>query len=246
MMNFDQSIYEAIFEDAKSHYPKESCGVVVLVDGVQKFIPCTNVAPAEQAHLRFEISGEDYARAEDLGEVLAIAHSHPNASANATDADIAMCERTGLPWIIVGVPSGVFKVIQPTGKKMPLLGRTFHHGVLDCYTLIRDYYDQRLGIDLPDFERHDNWWESGQDLYVQNFEKAGFEAIAKDGKTTPSPHDVILMQIRSNNLNHGAVMDAEKPGHIIHHLHGHLSKHDIWGGVWSRFTGLILRHKDLM
>lgn len=245
-MRLDQGVFDAILEDAKARYPNECCGVVISTAEGQRYIPCTNIAPANEATMRFEICPRDYAAAEDDGDVLAIVHSHPNASANPTDADIAMCERTGLPWVIVGVPSGVFKFIEPTGEKLPLIGRSFHHGILDCYTLIRDYYDQRLGIELPEFDRADGWWEKGENLYVKNFELAGFAVVARDGKAMPNPHDVILMQIRSNQLNHGAVMDANKPGHIIHHLHGQLSKHDVWGGVWARFTGLILRHKDLL
>lgn len=244
-MQFNPQVIEAIFDHGKQCFPYESCGVVILENGVQTYVPCRNKAEGELGLDRFVIHEEDFAAAEERGELLAIAHSHPNASANPTDADILMCERSELPWIIIGVPSGVFRVIEPAGRQLPLVGRQFFHGVVDCYSLIRDYYRIRLGIALPDFGRTDDWWVRGEDLYRLNFESAGFKVVATDGNFTPNAHDVILMQIRSNQLNHGAVMDSDMPGHILHHLHGQLSRHDVWGGVWARHTGLILRHEAL-
>ncbi|KLB50036.1 Mov34/MPN/PAD-1 family protein, partial [Xanthomonas euvesicatoria] len=88
--------------------------------------------------------GEDYAAAEDAGQIVALVHSHPNASAHASDADKAMCEASGLTWHIIsvgqvdGVPEcGEVQTIQPSGYVAPLVGRQFAHGVLDCYTLVR-------------------------------------------------------------------------------------------------------------
>ena len=55
----------------------------------------------------------------------------------------------------------------------------FFHRVLDCYTLVRDYYHRERGIELLDFEREDDWWHKGQDLYMQGFERAGFAPLAR-------------------------------------------------------------------
>lgn len=243
---FEPQVIEAIFVDGKLRFPKEACGVVIETTEGQEYVPCKNEAEGDLALDRFELSPSDYMAAEERGEVIAIAHTHPNSSANPTDADLVMCSRTNVPWIIMSIPSGVHRVIEPSQQGIPLVGRTFHHGVLDCYSLIRDYYEQRVGIVLPEFERDDRWWSKGANLYVENFEFAGFVKVASDGSGVPAPHDVVLMQIRSDRLNHGAVMDAEKPGHILHHLYGQLSRHDVWGGVWARHTGLVLRHKELM
>ncbi|EKH97818.1 hypothetical protein EC5905_1492, partial [Escherichia coli 5905] len=37
----------------------------------------------------------------------------------------------------------------------------------DCYTLFRDAC-HLAGIDMPDFEREDDWWRNGQNLYLDN------------------------------------------------------------------------------
>ncbi|EFE3862667.1 phage tail protein, partial [Escherichia coli] len=53
-----------------------------------------------------------------------------------------------------------------------LTGRRFEHGVTDCYTLFRDAY-HLAGITLPDFEREDDWWRNGQNLYLDNMAATG-------------------------------------------------------------------------
>jgi cell wall-associated NlpC family hydrolase len=50
----------------------------------------------------------------------------------------------------------------------PLVGRQFAHGVLDCYSLVRDFHARELGIPLSEYERQDDWWSHGQDLYSLN------------------------------------------------------------------------------
>ncbi len=246
-MQFSPEVIEAIFAHGKAVYPRESCGMVVRTAEGERYMPCRNDAAGNLALGCFVMNEEDQKAAEDLGEVLAIAHSHPNASADPSDADRVMCSKSEVPWIIVGVPSGVVRFLEPSEKGLPLVGRTFHHGVVDCYSLVRDYYKEKLDLELSNYRRTDDWWLRGENLYVRNFQKEGFAVVAHDGKSVvPQPHDVILMQIRSDQLNHAAVMDPDRPGHILHHLHGQLSRHDVWGGIWARHTGLILRHQSLM
>ena len=78
-------------------------------------------------------------------------------------------------------------------EKAPLIGRTFRHGVTDCYSLIKDYYEIEKGIVLPEFPRDWEWWKQGeQNLFEQGFTKAGFVRIdASEAK----PGDVWLARI---------------------------------------------------
>ncbi|MGE3348209.1 MAG: C40 family peptidase [Ramlibacter sp.] len=223
---------------AEACYPAECCGLVVRSGDQVAYRPCANVAQRGQSE--FEIDPRDWAAAEDSGEILAVCHSHPDESANPSMADRVMCERSGLPWIIIGWPSQVVKRADPTGWSAPLVGREFHHGVLDCYTLIQDYYRTELGLTLPDFARVDGWWERGQNLYRENFAAAGFTEV----NDLPQVHDVILMQVRSDVENHAAVVLAG--GQILHHLHGRLSCRDVYGGYWQRVTRTVLRHNSLL
>ncbi|MCM5432198.1 hypothetical protein MMT14_27935, partial [Escherichia coli] len=45
-----------------------------------------------------------------------------------------------------------------------------------CYTLFRDAY-HLAGIDMPDFEREDDWWRNGQNLYLDNMAVTGFYRV---------------------------------------------------------------------
>jgi proteasome lid subunit RPN8/RPN11 len=246
MIDITPALGQAIFDHAKVCFPRESCGLLVELASRMVYEPCSNIAPADAVD-RFVIAPLEWARAEDAGEIRGVVHSHPNACANPSHADVAMCERTGLPWVIIGVPSGVIKQIEPTGQPMPLVGRDFHHGIVDCYTLIRDYYSTRLGIKLPDFPRDDEWWVRGDDLYVRQFKEAGFVQVGGlEQAAKAQPNDVVLMQVAARQTNHAAILDAQKPGEIIHHLYGRLSGHDVWGGDWHDRTTHVLRHQCLL
>lgn len=158
-------------------------------------------------------------------------------------ADLSMCETTALPWLIVNYPTGAHKLITPEGWKAPLIGREFRHGVLDCYTLVRDYY-RTLAIDLPDFDRDDDWWLKGGDLYRMNFEAVGFVMIGDGTCRDLRVNDGVLLQIASPVPNHAGVLCAD--GQILQHCQGRLSSRDVYGGYWRHHTTHVLRHRSLL
>jgi proteasome lid subunit RPN8/RPN11 len=244
----------AIHEHALAQYRdgrREACGLVVRSGDGDRYWPCRNIAAGDQRDA-FRIHPGDYARAEDAGEIVAVVHSHPDASAHASDADRMMCERGDVPWLIISEPSGVILQCHPTGAGLPLLGRTFWHGSVDCYGLVRDYFAQRLAITLPDFERPDGWWNSGEggrpiaNLYRDNFAAAGFVEIGHPDQVQARRHDVLLMQVKCDIENHAAVLVDPINAKVYHHLYGRLSSEDLWVGYWRRHTTAVLRHESLM
>ena len=142
-----------------------------------------------------------------------------------------------MPWIIVNWPTGQIHTFAPTGFVAPLLGREFSYGVLDCYTLIQDYYARACGITLPDFEHTAHFWETGVPLYENNFSKAGFHVV-----DTPQQHDVILMMVGASVANHGGIYLGN--GQVLHHLMRRLSANDVYGGYFQKVTVKYLRHAD--
>lgn len=236
---------QAIQAHALAEFPKECCGLVVASGAGERYVPCRNAASTPSEH--FRLPAEDYARAEDLGELLALVHSHPNAPATPSDADRVQCELSGLTWHIFsvgqvdGVPEcGDVRTIAPCGYAAPLVGRQFAHGVLDCYTLVQDYYARELGIRLGQYERQDDWWAKGEQLYsLDRLRAEGFDLIADE----PQRGDLILMQIRSTVPNHAGVYLGE--GLMLHHLHGRLSDRVPYGGYWAERTSYIVRHKGM-
>lgn len=226
----------AVRAHAQADYPREACGLVVVVKGRERYVPCRNVAEGSE---HFVLPAEDYAAAEDMGEVIAVVHSHPDAPATASEADRVACEASGLPWHIVSWPADDLRTIEPSGYQAPLVGREFAHGVLDCYTLVRDWYQRERGITLPDFPRRDDWWQHGEDLYMRHYAEAGFVAVSQD--QAEQAGDVILMQLRSPVPNHAGVYLGD--GTMLHHLHGRLSSRDVYGGYWQEITRCVLRYR---
>lgn len=227
---------------AEEEFPRECCGLVLVFKGRERYVRCRNIATEQEK--QFIMSPEDYAGADEYGEIVAVCHSHPNELPKPSQADKVACEASGLAWHIVhvSIPEGGetpmatdIVTVEPSGYEAPLVGRVFSHGILDCYALVRDYYKREMDIELPDFERRDEWWKRGDTLYEDNFRACGFESI-----TGPiQPGDAILMQIRSPTPNHAAIYIGD--GKILHHFYGRLSSRDIYGGYWQETTRYILR-----
>lgn len=222
--------------------PRECCGLAVRAQGGLVYWPCENRA---STGAEFEIAPEDLAAAEDAGPVVGVCHSHVYLPATPSMADRVSAARTGVPWLIVAWPTGQAEVLEPNAFDAPLVGRPFVHGVLDCYSLIRDYYRMELGIALPNFPRADEWWLAGGDLYRQHFADAGFVQVAGSEFDAGllQPHDVLLMQVASPVLNHGAVYLGDNT--ILHHCAHQLSSRGVYGGFWRRATGMVVRHRSL-
>lgn len=253
------SVKKSIEKHAIKDYPRECCGVVIADGNKQKYIPCRNISDND---LDFRLSAEDYANAEDAGQVLAIVHSHIDRNAQPSEADKVSCEGTGLPWHIVSVGKDAdedlpkvtgWHSFEPSGYESPLVGREFFHGSLDCYGLIRDFYKREMGIEIMNFDRDDFWWEGNDapELYLDNFEKAGFYKVDGD----PKYGDVILMQYRSSRTNHGGIYLGNTPlktqpdlhpvpNSLLHHPMPRLSERVVYGGYWKDITRLIVRYKD--
>ena len=230
---------EEVIEEVRRHsrdtQPNECCGLVVEAGNTLQYIRCTNAAI--DSNVRFVIPAEEYAAAEDLGKVTMVCHSHVFTSPEATESDKVGCERSGLPWLIVNYPTGDHRLIQPSGYRAPLLGRPFCKGTLDCYALIKDYYAEKLHIDLPDRERPEGWEESGNSLILEHFKEFGFESVPL---TDLRENDVLAMRVGSEIVNHVAVYIGDTM--ILHHVKDHLSARDVYGSFWRRATSLCLRY----
>ena len=237
-MRIENDIKAAIRSHAADDYPREACGFVVAVGNKQTAVRCRNVA--SDPHKFFRMNKEDMGTAEEQGEPVAYYHSHPNLPPIPSMADKTEAEKHKLPCIIVGWPTDAWDFYAPCGWRAELEGRPFVHGILDCLDLFRDYYDLELRIQIPDFEREDDWWKKGQNLYLDNFGKVGFRRV-NDLKL----HDGILMQIDSPVPNHIAVyLDG---GEILHHVQGRLSCRQPYladRGYYGRASYCVIRHES--
>lgn len=230
--------FASIIPDVQKHAaevaPKECCGVAVVTKGKLRYWRCRNLL--KNSNDNFCIDPEDWAEAEESGSIIAIVHSHVGVPAVPSMADLVGIEINGLPWVIVNHPTGDWGVFEPRRYKAPLLGRPFVHGVLDCYSLAKDWYMER-GIDLPEFQRDELWWEKGQNILIDNFERFGFTRI---DESELKPGDAILMQSGSDVPNHCAVYLGDNI--IMHHWINRLSSRDVYGGYFRKCATHFLRY----
>jgi proteasome lid subunit RPN8/RPN11 len=227
-------IIAAALKHAEACQPLESCGVVA--DG--KFHPITNRATEYDT---FVMDMREFLALAKKHEIEAIVHSHVYAPPLASDADRAMCEATGKPWLIVSWPLGTHAVIEPSGWRAPLIGRKWAWGTHDCFGLIRDGLKDYAGLEIPDFERRWLWWERGEDIIAEQFKGAGFVEVDDDWRHC----DVIGMRIwPAKVVNHLGLF--LHPDVMLHQMLGRLSAREVYGGVYQQATVLHLRHETLL
>lgn len=101
-MMLSQRLITAIEKHAAAAYPHECCGLIIRATRQRRYIPCSNSHENPSEH--FMISAQAWADAEDMGEVLAIVHSHPDAGPHASSDDLKSCHDSGLPRVIMSWP----------------------------------------------------------------------------------------------------------------------------------------------
>ncbi|SSY80295.1 C40 family peptidase [Alysiella crassa] len=224
-----QETQESILKIAEKSKPHEMCGFIVCNKTGYSFFLCFNVAtnPAET----FDISVDDVIRANAIGEVVAVVHSHPNGEPFLSGADRQAQVATDLPWILAS--SGSLKLFQPVPH---LRGREFIYDKSDCCRLIQDAY-HLCGLDLPDCERlgldEDIEAQTLLNYFQYNHEfnqvydwQAGDIILTQSGKHTPE-HALLYLG----------------NGEILHHAHNHLSRLDFYSDYWQKHTHSVWRHQ---
>lgn len=245
-----KSAKEAMLNHAAACYPREACGLLVN----RQYIECENIATSDS---EFKINPRDVVKAEKLGKIEAIVHSHPNGSTKPSTFDLIQMQYHSVPWIIVAYPEIDIKVHAVKPYTAPLINREYIHGVLDCFSIVRDYYSREFGIEIDNFERVDKWWESASnsDLYIDNFASQGFVQVHDLQR-----HDVILCRVQPTEyVNHALIylgddgsLTSEATEKVIgehlvlHHPYMRRSRREIYGNVWQERTAIIVRHKSLM
>ena len=205
-------------------YPEEAVAYIIN----DSIYPVKNASPTPLTD--FAITQTEQLAARKIGTIQALLHSHPYTLEQSTQftydpswpsgADMQNWIGDNIPWGIVATDgSGLSPMVWlDDNAPEPLIGREFVHGVNDCYSIIRDYFKLNKGITLKNFARSMDWWNSNDDLYLDNFKAAGFVEITEDQVTTD---DCVLMAMFGDKISHAAVIiDNDK---ILHHKMKRLS-----------------------
>ena len=108
---------EAAFNHAEVEDPKESVGLLLNIRGKERYYPCRNLSMT--AHQCFILDPEDYVKADNLGDIVAVIHSHPTTPPEASQADKVACEQSKLPWHIVNPKTKQWGYYEPQGYEAP-------------------------------------------------------------------------------------------------------------------------------
>jgi len=229
---------ESALNHAKEQDPKESCGLLLNIKGKEKYHPCRNLSLTD--HQCFIIDPEDYVKADDRGEIIAIIHSHPITPPAPSQADKVSCEHSGLAWHIVNPKTEAWGYCEPTGYKAPLLGRQWVWGISDCWSLVRDWYQETKNIELRDWERPITLEDFNKDpMFERCALKTGFRQLRSEEQLQNG--DLLFMSIFGKGLNHVAVFTN---GEVLHHLTDRLSCREPYSAWLQKCTGAKYRYVD--
>ncbi|OOH89545.1 phage tail protein [Pasteurellaceae bacterium 15-036681] len=239
-MTISAQLKSDIIAHAKQSEPQESCGFVILgyLDDQPFYLPCENQS-ADPCHY-FEIGADDWVKADQLGEVIAVVHSHPDSDTEKglpylSTADRECQVQLNLPfWLVCGDDVRIFRPIPP------LVGRSFINQQQDCRVLCLDAY-MLAGLDIEQSElRYDfEWFEQGENLYEQYLLKGGFVKLSPEESACLG--DVVLLQVGSPVPNHAGIYLGNQQ--MLHHSLNRLSARVPYDGFWLEQTHSIWRHK---
>ena len=222
---------EAALSHAKVEDPKESVGLLLNVKGKERYYPCNNLSMT--SYQCFVLDPEDYVRADSIGEITAIIHSHPVTPPTPSQADLVSCEDSNLPWHIVNPKTEQWGYCEPSGYKAPIIGREWVWGITDCWSLVRDWYKEQKNIELRDWKRPTTPEDFLKDpMFERCAEATNFKELEPNEKLENG--DLLFMSIMGNGLNHVAIF---LDGDVLHHLADRLSCREPYSPWLLKCTG---------
>ena len=191
-------------EDIQKHfekeYPREACGIISVVKGKKKWYPCENVSEEDE---HFLIDTDYYLKLTRTTDIIGIVHSHPNASSEPSEFDIASCNALGKDFYIFSYPGMDLTVLSPEIKTTDLYGREYEFGVTDCFDAMRDYLETQNIKILPRVMFIEDFWDKNIDYFT--------EETIKNWNHYPvelnniQKNDVLIFKIFSEINNHCGV-----------------------------------------
>lgn len=233
----DDVIIKQIIAHAARVFPREACGLILNTGYSHLVLECNNISHEPESS--FLIDPICYAT--HASKIAAVYHSHPNRSAEPSASDIASAERCNLPFVIVSYPGEEVHTYTPKGVlPAPYEGRSFVYGVMDCLSLVSDYYRHELNIVINDGERKRwEWWldDANQHAFINGFKQNGFVEVNE-----PQPNDLVIMTLGGGPCpNHAAIYIGDSC--ILHHpSRSTNSRIEIYGQYWRQATHCYLRH----
>lgn len=211
-------------------YPNEACSIVKD----NKIIITDNIS--EKPDMSFEICQRDIIKHTPDG----IIHSHTYDIAEKSRfpfkqpsyQDFITQQEMNIPWGISSTEGDIVSELSwwPRSRNEELYNRRFLFYIYDCYTLLRDYYHQKLNIELPEYPENFDITDIRKDAYWDNIEKFGFYKIAL---SEVREHDVLLLSFK-RRCDHSAIYLGDN--RILNHMAMSISREYTMGKLASFLT----------
>lgn len=231
--------YEEIKALALKAYPNE--GVWLVAEN--EVVELENLS--KDPRNSFSVDAIRLAAVRNSGIKFGLVHSHPDAYEVPSAHDMRQQALGGEPWAILSTDGTNCSPFVKFGAEYTpsLWGRHFIHGVSDCYSFIRAWYAQ-YNVTLPEFPRDWQWWDKGENLYLEGFSKAGFTQVHDEIRKG----DMLMFALSGDHPSHAAVYEGDDL--ISHHVGSRLPIDEVRRPVkesiyrWMPLLSGIFRHKD--
>lgn len=129
------------------NHPNESCGIVLLSGEVME---CRNFAANKRNSFVIPLAEIEAFR----HKIKYIFHSHCfYDDATFSDVDEQISTKLQIPYVLYNTISDEFSLFCPKNF-LPYEGRVFAPPMLDCVSLVIDYYENEFGVTIQDAENH--------------------------------------------------------------------------------------------
>ena len=236
-MILDNSIKNKIKSHYEKEFPRECCGLIVSNDNGFVCIPTKNDSLEKDF---FRVNPKDYLKASNLGEIVAVYHSHTNGNQNFSEYDKFNSINHNLTYVMYCPENNSLIQFSPShGEFNQYIGRKFQIGDTDCYSLVRDFYEAELGVSLGHHYRDKHWKSYLEELFEKHFEDEGFFEVFGLNK-----YDCILFNSgKDKPCSHIAVYLGNKL--ILHQPARSYSRIESLSERHLKFIKKIIRHKNV-
>ena len=197
-----------IKEHSLEVFPIESCGIIIDTNSGQKVLKSKNIFNSEK---KFLIDNSIFDEVKENEKMIGAYHSHTrDGSEDFSTEDLTVSEKIKIPFVLYNVILDEFKGYTPTSKKLSLIGRPYFPPVFTCITILREYYEETLGINIDFIEESETISlfnkvvQTPSVILFKSFKKSikgqpFLEGFLNDFKQveTPKKHDVFLMKLKN-------------------------------------------------
>lgn len=237
------SYHNIIIEHAESEPFIEVCGFVVLNKDLSISIHQQKNQSSTPEEC-FEISPQKWIDFSLKNKILAVYHSHPKSKEKPSCQDIKMSEEMGVPYLIYSLITKNFFLYYPESYTPDsLLGRPYVKGLYECTCLFKDYFIQKMGINITKW--NDNYWLTEDDAEANNLlDNILNKNLLKIEKNQIREHDVIVFQIKTNGRKHVGIYLGDD--YFMHQCNNTSSRKQLLDTRWQSKIKAVYRHPSLV